>query len=54
LEEKQKEYPKIEKITMSLYNMSVVIDYEKLYKEFRDCVEKCVSLEKKAVESCEK
>ena len=46
LEEKQKEFPEIEKITTSLYNMSVVINYEKLYKDFRDSVEKCMSLEK--------
>ena len=54
LEGKQKEYPQIEKITTSLYNMSVVIDYEKLYKEFRCTLEKCVSLEKKVDDSCEK
>ena len=50
LENKKKEYPKIEKITTSLYGMSVVIDYEKLYKEFRSTLEKCVSLEKKVGE----
>jgi hypothetical protein len=52
LEEKQKEFPEIEKITTSLYNMSVVINYEKLYKDFRDSVEKCMSLEK--CETCGK
>ena len=40
LEEKQKEFPTVEKITTSLYNMSVIIDYEKLYKDFRCSVEK--------------
>lgn len=47
LEAKQKEYPKIEKITTGLYNMSVVIDYEKLYKEFFDTHGKYASLEEK-------
>jgi ubiquitin-conjugating enzyme E2 Z len=53
LEEKQKEYPQIEKITTSLYGMSVVIDYEKLYKEFRATVEKCLGLEEKLDAKCE-
>jgi ubiquitin-protein ligase len=42
LEQKLKEFPDIDKLTTGLYGMSVVIDYEKLYKEFMRTVEKCL------------